>query len=107
MLHGFTSHRSIFGSFFTVILISIALTFTASKLAILVNYKDLKLTIWQYDNYLDYSFEFSTKEFGYNVAFNLVSDRFHNDFDVYDDPDYGELVLQEIIWGSNVPNGFQ
>ena len=72
MMHGYTSHRSIVGSFFSVILLVIALAFSASKLNTLLSRQEPKLKIWQKEHFLDNTYEFNMKDSGYSFAFGVM-----------------------------------
>ena len=92
MLHGYTSHRSIIGSFFTIVLILIAVSFSVMKFDTLINHRDPRVAVWEYEHYLNNEFKFNTKEYGYTFAFGMLSSNFmYDDNSSYNDADYGEL----------------
>ena len=72
MLNGYTTHRSILGTIFSLLLLSITAVYSVNKFDILINHKESKLEMWQYDDYFDYNFEFDIRKYGYNFAFGIM-----------------------------------
>ena len=90
MLHGYSTHRSLSGSCLTIVLFLIAVAYSISKLEILINHKEPKLAIWQYENVLDVTTEFSMREHGYTFAFGLIN---MHSYENFNNPDYGAFNL--------------
>ena len=99
MMHGYTTHRTLTGTCFSIILLVIALAFIGERLSTLINYGDTKLTTWSKDNGLPVDFQFRPSEFGGKIAVALVSNNWLFDTSNYNDPDYATLSIQHTTWG--------
>ena len=98
MQHGYTTHRSMLGACSSVLLIVITIMYATSRINILINHEQSKLAIWNYDNYLDDSFIFDTKEYGFNIAFGLVANDYLYSKESVTDEDYGSLQFKLFSW---------
>ena len=98
MAHGYTTHRSMTGGLASILLLTIMIAYSLSRLIVLVNHEDTKIAIWHYDEYLDDTFIFDHKEHNYNFAFGIFDNSFNSNRRNVLDEDYGSLKLGKWSW---------
>ena len=72
MRYGYSKHRSLLGSFLSVVLAITCFTYGWSKFKIMLNYGDSKILMWNFDYFLSSDFILEKSEYNLNFAFALL-----------------------------------
>ena len=80
MQNGYSTHRSKTGACLSIALLLVTFSYAITRVDVLMNHKQSNTSIWNYDNYLNETFELSMKDSGFNFAFGLVSNDIYFEF---------------------------
>ena len=93
------------GLFFTSVLFLILLSYGGLELATVKQYGNTTITVNSIDTYFDSSYEFDLdKGDGLQIAFALT--HYDDNFEMLEEPDYGEIKARIRSWSPETPETF-